>query len=99
LPEYSIYSFEQVRIAQEFLTQNAASIASGSCPVGLDKSSKQCTGMMKMPPFSACRSYSSSQWETTLKKAKTDKLSAEDIAKNVIKNVPYKDIKAAYDSL
>ena len=103
MDSFKQFSFEQVRIAQEFLKlnslQNKNSVLSGSCPVGLDKNSKQCTSMMAMPPFSACKAYADSSWRETIKQAKGSGLSALDIAKNTIKNVPFKGIEEAYNAV
>jgi len=98
-PDFQKFSFEQVRIAQEFLKMNKVTIDGGSCPVGLDAGSKQCKSMVAMPPFSACKKYSATSHGATVANSKGGGKSALDIAKDILKNVPFSDIMGAYGSL
>jgi hypothetical protein len=103
MPEFQRYSYEQVRIAQEFLKMNKVHLDGSeykSCPVGLDKHSKQCKGLMAMPPFSACKKFSTSAHGSTISEALATKgQTALHVAKDKLKNVPYAEIRQSMGEL
>jgi len=75
---------------------NKLSVTGGSCPVGLDKTN-QCKTLVTMPPFSACSAFKPA-FNQQVVLAKENSKTPIDIAKDVLKNVPFDQISSAFDS-
>ncbi|GMH47386.1 hypothetical protein TL16_g00052 [Triparma laevis f. inornata] len=93
MAEFRKYSYEQIKIAVDFVKNKDNNNNFSSCPNAMDSKTGECKNLQEVPPFSACKMYSASSHAMVIADNIVAKKDAIFVAVNILKNVPLSEIE------